>query len=53
MRRILIFVYILIFILIVYLSINIEKYENIEIKKLNGIDIYGNLDIKIKPIRLK
>lgn len=46
MRTILIFVYILIFILIVYLSINIEKYENMEITKLNGIDIYGNLDIK-------
>jgi len=49
MKIIIIFIYIIIFILLINLSINIEKYTNIEINKLDGINMYGgNLTIKTK-----
>jgi len=46
MKIIIILIYIILFILLIYFSINIEKYTNIEIKKLHDVNIYGNLTIK-------
>lgn len=48
MKIIIILIYIIIFILLINFSINIEKYTNIEINKLKGINMYGNLTIKTK-----
>ena len=48
MKIIIILIYIILFILLIYFSINIEKYTNIEINKLDGINMYGNLTIKTK-----
>ena len=46
MKIIIILIYIILFILLIYFSINIEKYTNIEIKKLDDVNMYGNITIK-------
>ena len=58
MKIIIILIYIIIFILLIYFSINIEKYTNVEINKLDGVNVeinkldgvnmYGNLTIKTR-----
>ena len=48
MKILIILIYIIIFILLIKLSINIEKYTNIEINKLDDVNMYGNLTIKTK-----
>lgn len=48
MKIIIILIYIILFILLIFFSINIEKYTNIEINKLDGVNMYGNLTIKTK-----
>jgi hypothetical protein len=48
MKILIILIYIIIFILLIKLSINIEKYKNIEINKLDSVNMYGNLIIKTK-----
>jgi hypothetical protein len=45
MKIIIILIYIIIFILLIYFSINIEKYSNIEINKLDSVNIHGNITI--------
>jgi hypothetical protein len=46
MKILIILIYIIIFILLIKLSINIEKYKNMEINRLDDVNIYGNLIIK-------
>ena len=45
MKIIIILIYIIIFILLICFSINIEKYSNIEINKLDSVNMHGNITI--------